>query len=71
MIDGNVGGFGAQSVDLTAGGLGILGYRTTFFGVPASVEAGYKVLYYDVDKNGPTSTTATLNGPVIGLTGYW
>ena len=71
LADGNVGGFGAQSVEFTGSILGVLGYRTTFFGVPASVEAGYKALSYNVDKGGPTAANVTLNGPFIGLTGYW
>lgn len=71
LVDGNIGGFGAQSVKLTGSAMGALGYRTAFFGVPASVEAGYKALYYNVDKSGPTSAKVTMNGPFIGLTGYW
>ncbi len=71
MMDGNFGGFGAQNVDFTGSLLGMLGWRTTFFGYPASMEAGYKVLRYKVDPAGSLSTTATLNGPFIGLTGYW
>ena len=71
LADGNIGGFGAQSVELTGGILGVLGYRTDFFGIPASVEAGYKLLHYNVDKNGPTAAKVTMNGPYIGLTGYW
>jgi len=49
----------------------MLGYRTDFFGLPASVEAGYKLLHYNVDKSGPTAAKVTMNGPFIGLTGYW
>lgn len=71
MVDGNIGGFGAQSVELTSNLLGVIGYRTAAFDVPVSIEAGYKALYYKVDKNGPTSTNVTLHGPFIGFTGYW
>jgi len=51
--------------------MGVLGYKTSFFGVPASVEAGYKALRYNVGQGGLVSANATLNGPFIGLTGYW
>lgn len=71
LVDGNIGGFGAQSVELTSNLLGVVGYRTSAFDVPVSIEAGYKALYYKVDKNGPTSTNVMLNGPFIGFTGYW
>jgi hypothetical protein len=71
MVDGNIGGFGAQSVDLTDTILGAVGYRMTLFGVPASIEAGYKALHYEVNQNGPTATNVTMNGPFMGLTGYW
>jgi hypothetical protein len=71
MTDFNFGGFGVQSVDFTGSILGLVGYRTTAFDLPISLEAGYKALRYQVDRNGPTATSATLNGPFIGLTGYW
>jgi hypothetical protein len=71
LADINIGGFGAQSVDFTGGVLGMVGYRMSFFGYPASLEAGYKALRYQVDKGGPTATNATLNGPFIGFTGQW
>jgi len=71
MADANFGGFGAQNVDFTGSLMGVLGYKTSFFGVPASVEAGYKALRYNVGHGGAVSANATLNGPFIGLTGYW
>jgi hypothetical protein len=61
----------APSLELNVGGPGTLGYRTTFFGVPTSVEVGYKILHYDVDKNGPTAAKFTLNGSFLGLTGQF
>ena len=67
----NFGGFGVQGVDFTGGLMGEIGYRTTIFDIPTSVEAGYKAVRYRVDRDGPTATSATLNGPFIGLTGYW
>ncbi|MDD5321466.1 MAG: hypothetical protein PHD43_12785 [Methylococcales bacterium] len=70
MADGDVGGFGAQNVDFTGSILGALGYRTAFFDIPASVEAGYKALFINVDGDTITAKT-TLDGPFIGLTGYW
>ena len=71
LADGNFGGFGAQGVDFTGGILGEIGYRTAILDIPTSVEIGYKALRYRVDQNGPTATSATLNGPFIGLTGHW
>jgi hypothetical protein len=71
MTDFSFGGFGVQSVDFTGSILGEVGYRTTAFDIPISLEAGYKAVHYQVDRDGPTATRATLNGPFIGLTGYW
>jgi hypothetical protein len=71
LTDFNFGGFGVQSVDFTGSIMGEIGYRTTFFDIPASLEAGYKAVRYRVDRDGPTATNATLNGPFIGLTGHW
>lgn len=70
LLDGNVGGFGADNVNFTGSVLGAVGYRTSLFGVPSSVEAGYKALNLDVD-SGAVAADVTLNGPFIGLTGYW
>ncbi|MCX7068813.1 MAG: hypothetical protein NTW85_14130 [Methylococcales bacterium] len=68
--DGSVGGFGVDNVSLTTSALGKVGYRTSLFGVPASVEAGYKALSVKVNK--PILTTdVMMHGPYIGLTGYW
>ena len=71
LADFNFGGFGVQSVDFTGSIQGEVGYRTIAFDIPISLEAGYKAVRYQVDRNGPTATRATLNGPFIGLTGYW
>ena len=71
LADVNFGGFGADNVDFTGGLMGMLGYRTHLFGVPTSVEAGYRAIRYNVDPHGPAAANATLNGPFIGLTGYW
>ncbi|UOA09381.1 hypothetical protein [Methylobacter sp. S3L5C] len=70
LVDGNVGGFGADNVSFTGGVLGLVGYRTRFFDLPTSVEAGYKVLQVSVDKR-VVAADITLNGPFVGLTGYW
>ena len=67
----NFGGFGVQGVDFTGGLMGEIGYRTTIFDIPTSLEVGYKAVRYRVDRDGPTATSATLNGPFIGLTGNW
>ncbi len=71
LADGNFGGFGAGGVQFTGAASGAVGYRTTIFDMPTSIEVGYKALRYNVDKGGPVQTNATLNGPFIGLTGYW
>lgn len=69
-VDGSVGGFGVDNVSFTGAALGTVGYRTTLFGVPASVEVGYKALSVKVDK--PSLTTDIIqHGGFIGLTGYW
>jgi hypothetical protein len=69
-LDGSVGGFGVDNVSFSGSALGTVGYRTRLFGVPASVEAGYKALSVKVDK--PVLTTdIIMHGPFIGLTGYW
>jgi hypothetical protein len=70
LLDGNVGGFGVDNVHFTGSALGAIGYRTRLFGVPSTVEAGYKGLTVDVDKRG-VATDVTMNGPFVGLTGYW
>ena len=70
FLDGNFGGFGAQNVDFTGSLMGVVGYKTSVFGLPASLEAGYKALKYKVD-SGSLAVNATLNGPFVGFTGYW
>lgn len=70
LVDGSVGGFGVDNVNFTSSALGTIGYRTSLFGVPASVEAGYKALSVKVSKPVLTSDI-TMHGPYIGLTGYW
>jgi hypothetical protein len=70
LVDGNAGGFGVDNVDFTGSVLGAIGYRTRLFGVPTSVEAGYKALRVKIVKD-TLATDVTLNGPFIGLTGYW
>jgi hypothetical protein len=68
LLDGNVGGFGVDNITFTGSALGAVGYRFTLFGVPSTVEGGYKALNVDVDK-GPATISATMHGPFIGLTG--
>ena len=70
LLDGNVGGFGVDKVHFTGSALGAIGYRTTLFGVPTTVEAGYEALNVNVD-NGRAAADMTMHGPVVGLTGYW
>jgi hypothetical protein len=69
-LDGSVGGFGVDNVNFTGTGLLAFGYRTHLFSLPASVEAGYKVLNVQVNKP-HLNTDITLNGPYIGLKGSW
>ena len=69
-VDGSVGGFGVDNVSFTGSALGTVGYRTRLFGVPASVEAGYKALSVKVDKRILTADVI-MHGPYLGLTGYW
>jgi len=71
LVDANGGGFGVDSVDFTGSVAGLVGYRFMDFDIPLSIQAGYKAVRYDVDKGGPIQTSATLNGPFLGLTGYW
>lgn len=71
LVDANGGGFGVGSVDFTGGVTGLVGYRLMDLDVPLSIQAGYKAVRYDVDRGGPTQTSATLNGPFLGVTGYW
>lgn len=71
LVDANGGGFGVQSVTFTGSVTGLVGYRFMDLDIPLSIQAGYKALRYDVDKGGPVQTSATLNGPFMGLTGYW
>lgn len=71
LVDANGGGFGVDSVDFTGSATGLVGYRFMDLDIPISIQAGYKAVRYDVDKGGPIQTSATLNGPFLGLTGYW
>ncbi|GAB6048064.1 hypothetical protein JCM19379_18920 [Methyloparacoccus murrellii] len=71
LVDANGGGFGVQSVTFTGSVMGLVGYRLMDLDMPLSIQAGYKALRYDVDKGGPIQTSATLNGPFLGVTGYW
>ncbi|MEW6037632.1 MAG: hypothetical protein AB1648_05210 [Pseudomonadota bacterium] len=70
LMDGNAGGFGVDEVSFTGTLLGMVGYRTTLFGMPASIEGGFKALRVDISKQ-VSETTATMSGPFLGLTGFW
>jgi hypothetical protein len=69
--DANIGGFGAQNVDLTSNLTGLLGYRTQIFDNPVSISAGYKALYYELSNQDNLTKSMWMNGPFIGLTGHW
>jgi hypothetical protein len=70
LVDGSIGGFGVDKVNFTSSALGTIGYRTRLFDVPASVEAGYKMLNVQINGTDLTSDI-TMHGPYMGLTGYW
>ncbi|MDD2769327.1 MAG: hypothetical protein PHT19_11375 [Methylococcus sp.] len=70
LMDGNAGGFGADSVSFTGTLMGLIGYRTTLLDQPASIEAGFKALRVDVSKPG-FETNATMSGPFLGMSHFW
>jgi hypothetical protein len=70
LVDGNGGGFGVEDIDFAGSVMGMVGYRTSLLGVPASLEAGYRALRLDLKKR-LIETNVTMSGPFIGLTGYW
>ncbi len=71
LADANIGGFGAQNVDLTSNLTGVLGYRTQIFNNPISISAGYKALYYEISNDNNLVKNMWMNGPFIGFTGHW
>jgi hypothetical protein len=71
VADGNIGGFGADNVSFTGGLQGLVGYRFNAWDLPASVELGYRALRVTTEPNSGVETNTTLNGPFMGLTGYW
>lgn len=70
LADGNLGGFGADGVDFTGVLHGMVGYRTTFFDVPTSLEVGYRALRINA-KSGRAAMNMTMDGPLAGLTLHW
>jgi len=62
--EGNVGGFGVGS-DLAWNVQGFVGYKTSVFGVPTTLAAGYRALHQDYDHNN-FKWDVTMYGPVIG-----
>ena len=62
--EGNVGGFGVGS-DLAWNVQGFVGYKTSFFGVPTTLAAGYRALHQDYDHNN-FKWDVTMYGPVLG-----
>jgi hypothetical protein len=62
--EGNVGGFGVGS-DLAWNAQAFLGYRTSLFGVPTTLAAGYRALHQDYDHN-DFKWDVTMYGPVLG-----
>jgi hypothetical protein len=62
--EGNVGGFGVGS-DLAWNVQGFVGYKTSLFGLPTTLAAGYRALHQDYDHN-DFKWDVTMYGPVIG-----
>jgi hypothetical protein len=62
--EANVGGFGVGS-DLAWNVQGFVGYRTSLFGVPTTLAAGYRALHQDYDHN-DFKWDVTMHGPVLG-----
>ena len=62
--EANVGGFGVSS-DLAWNAQAFLGYRTSLFGVPTTLAAGYRALHQDYDHNN-FKWDVTMYGPVLG-----
>jgi len=62
--EANVGGFGIGS-DLAWNAQAFLGYRTSLFGLPTTLAAGYRALHQDYDHN-DFEWDVTMHGPVLG-----
>jgi hypothetical protein len=62
--EANVGGFGVGS-DLAWNVRAFVGYRTSLFGVPTTLAAGYRALHQDYDHN-DFEWDVTMHGPVFG-----
>ncbi len=62
--EGNVGGFGVGS-DLAWNVQGFVGYKTSLFGIPTTLAAGYRALHQDYDHNN-FKWDVTMYGPAIG-----
>ena len=60
----NVGGFGVGS-DLAWNVQGFVGYRTSLFGMPTTLAAGYRALHQDYDHD-DFEWDVTMYGPVLG-----
>jgi hypothetical protein len=62
--EANVGGFGVGS-DFSWNAQAFLGYRTSIFGVPTTLSAGYRALHQDYDHN-DFEWDVTMHGPALG-----
>jgi hypothetical protein len=62
--EANIGGFGVGS-DLAWNAQAFLGYRTSMFGIPTTLAAGYRALHQDYDHNN-FKWDVTMYGPAIG-----
>jgi hypothetical protein len=64
VAEADVGGFGVGS-DIAWNAQAFLGYRTSVFGVPTTLAAGYRALHQDYDHNN-FKWDVTMHGPAIG-----
>jgi hypothetical protein len=62
--EADVGGFSVGS-DIAWNAQAFIGYRTSLFGVPTTLAAGYRALHQDYDHN-DFKWDVTMHGPVIG-----
>ena len=73
-IDGNVGGFDVDDVELAAEGLAAFGFRPTTVGLRTEIWLGYQALYFEAEEGGALDrleSDTLLHGPALGLAFSW
>jgi len=73
-MDGSVGGFDVEDVELAAEGLAAVGFRMTPLRLRTELWLGYEVLYLEVEKGGALrrlESETLFHGPALGLTLSW